>query len=532
MFMNIKNSLTWLLLIVFLAAFLRFYKIDSVPPSLTWDEAAVGYNAWTIANYGRDEYGKFFPFYFRSFGEDKQPIHIYITAAFVKIFGLSEFSTRLPAAIFGTLNVIIIFFLARILFKSNLVGILSAFFLSISPQNIYFSRFNHEANFALFFFMSATILFYLSFKNSKLLILSILAFILSMISYHAAEIVVPPIVLLLFILYFKRLMQARTNLIIAAFLVISFIIFAILQPRLLGISRFNQTVQKETEIEKTEAYKLTRNYLLGRINLILIQYSWHLDPKYLLISGDKNPRLSSQGAGEFYKIDIMFLILGIFYLIKNKSKERFLLLGWALLGPLPSALFAEAPHAARAYLMTGSWHIIAALGFLSLINSFIKKILKSIVSYVFILIFFISFVAYFRDYLTVFPKRYAIDWQYGMKQVVEYVKEQKQYNQIYTTAIRGQPYIFYLYFLKISPSDYLNSVIINNRSDKSFNAVSSFNKYSFGGWNPIENKGSNGVLYVLTPSEYDGLLFKLDYETKKIIYYPNGSTAFYIVSLK
>ena len=69
-----------LLVIILLGAVLRLYKLDLVPPSLNWDEAAVGYNAYTIANSGRDEYGNFFPLYFLSFGEGKNPIHIYFTA--------------------------------------------------------------------------------------------------------------------------------------------------------------------------------------------------------------------------------------------------------------------------------------------------------------------------------------------------------------------------------------------------------------------------------------------------------------------
>ncbi len=75
------SKIKWVLVLIVILAFaLRVYKVDSVPPSLTWDETAVGYNGFTIANYGRDEYGKRFPLYFRSFADDKHPIHVYFTA--------------------------------------------------------------------------------------------------------------------------------------------------------------------------------------------------------------------------------------------------------------------------------------------------------------------------------------------------------------------------------------------------------------------------------------------------------------------
>lgn len=526
-----KYKYILLALIVVLSLAVRVYKIDSIPPSLTWDEAAVGYNGWTIANFGRDEYGKFFPLFFQSFGEDKQPVHIYATAFFVKLLGLTEFSTRLPSAIFGTLNVLLIFFLAR-LFTNNLVGLLSSLFLAVSPQSIHFSRFNHEANFALFFFMLGLLLFYKSLKRKDILPLSILLFFLSMISYHAAEIVVPPFVALLGILYFKNFKDNRANLAITAVLVIGFVIVGIFQPRLLGIARFDQTVQGNVDIEKTALFKQTGNLLLGRINLILNQYSWHFDPKFLFDSGDKNARLSSQGAGEFYKIDALFLIAGFLFLILKRSKPGLIILAWAFLGPLPSSLFAEAPHAGRTAFMMGSWQIVAALGFYTLIGTFKRFQIRWIVGFLFLGLLLIFMVNYLRNYFYEFPKRYAIDWQYGMKQAVEYSKDHPEYPYVFMTNLRSQPYIFYLYYLRTPLYDYLNSVQYNRLKNKSNNLVLSYDRYYFDGFNPVIDLPNYEALYILTPSEYDGLMYRSNFNIKKIIYYPNGTSAYYIVSIK
>lgn len=531
--LKIKKIYFLLALIVVFSFVIRAYRIDNVPPSLTWDETAVGYNAFTIANYGRDEYGKILPAYFKSFGEDKQPIHIYIVSIFVKIFGLSEITTRIPVAIFGSLNVLLIFFLTRFLFKSNLISLASSFFLSISPQNIFFSRFNHEANFALFFLMLGILLFYKSIKERKdFLPLSLVFFLLSSITYHAAEIVVPLIMLLLLILYFKKIFTDKANVIICLFILTGFVIIGILNPQLLGITRYNQTTQGRGDIEKTEVFKKTNNYLLGRISLILEQYSWHFTPKYLFESGDSNPRLSSQGSGEFYKIDGLFLILGLFYLLKKRSKEGLLIFGWGLLGPLPSSLFAEAPHAGRAMFMMGSWQIIAALGFYAFIEIFRKRILKWLAGLVCVMVLFISLVGFFRYYFNDFPKRYAIDWQYGMKQIVEYIKDHPEYNQVFMTDERSQPYIFFLYYLKTPLPEYLSNVTYNHENNAGNNNVTFFDKYYFGGWNAVESSPTQGSLYILTSSQYDGLRFKSSFKIKKVIYYPNGTSAFYIVSVE
>src|SRR3989338_6922791 len=251
MYMNMKNKINLLLLvIILLAAILRIYKIDQVPPSLSWDEAANGYNAYTIANYGRDEHGKYFPAYFRSFGDDKHPIHIYLTAPFVKILGLNEFSTRLPSAVFGTLNVLLIFFLTNLLFKNKFIALFTAFLLAISPYNIHFSRFNHEANFVLFFFMLGLWLFFLSLeKNKKLLPFAVLSFCISFITYHPAKIITPIIIIVLISLYVKRIKWGKN--LYAITIVVFFLITLALNPQLFGFARINQTAQSKNEIEKT-----------------------------------------------------------------------------------------------------------------------------------------------------------------------------------------------------------------------------------------------------------------------------------------
>ncbi|MCL4417824.1 MAG: glycosyltransferase family 39 protein, partial [Actinobacteria bacterium] len=524
----LSNKVCLLLAMIIVFSFVvRVYKIDSVPPSLSWDEAAVGYNAYTIGNWGRDEYGKLFPAYFKSFGDDKHPVYVYATAFFVKLMGLSELSTRLPAAIFGVLNVLLIFFLAKLMFSSRILGLIAAFFLAVSPYNIHFSRFNHEANFALFFFILGLTLFYLTInKNNKFLPLSVLSFGISIIAYHPSKIVVPVVGLALIILYGKQIFKKKQSLFAALSVILVFFLLIFTNPQLLGIARINQTSLGKDDIKKTEAFKLTNNELLGHLNLVFIQYSWLVSPKYLFISGDKNPRLSDQATGQFYKSDAFFLLLGVIYMLYKRSKASVVLLVWALVAPFPSALVGEAPHAARAMFMMGSWHLISALGLYSIYNLARKPFLKIGIFLVTAIILFWFLSQYLKHYYGEYAKKNAIDWQYGMKQIVEYVKDHREYGQVYTTAVRSQPYIFFLYYLKEPLPDYLNTVIYNNASDKSYNTVAYFGKYSFSGWNPIESQANKGVLYVLSPSEYDGLNNRLSFDVKKVVYYPNGTDAF------
>ncbi len=520
-----------LIVIILLAFTLRVYKLDSVPPSISWDEAAFGYNAWTIANYGRDEYGKFFPLYFKSFGDDKHPVHIYITAIFVKLLGLNEFSTRLPSAVFGTLNVLLIYFLGKLFFKKEMIAFSATLFLAISPYNIHFSRFNHEANFALFFLMLALVLFFYSIKkHKKILVFSALSFAICLLTYHSAKIVVPLIVLFLFIMYCREILRDRADFILSIFVATILLVTIFLNPQLLGIARVSQTSLSSEAAKETNLYEITKNEFLGKINLVSIQYSWHFMPQFLFITGDKNPKLSSQ-TGEFYKIDALFLIIGVISLLYKKSREGVSLLLWALIAPIPSSLVAESPHAARASFMMGSWHLISALGFYTLLIFFKNYYLKIGAFLIIISFLTISLFGYLNYYFGEYTKRYAIEWQYGMKQIVEYVKDHPEYHEIYVTDVRSQPYIYFIYYLQTPLPDYLNTVLYNrSETNKSYNLVSYFDKYYFGGWDIVESMPNKGVLYIVTSSQYDGLKYRELFDIKRIIYYPNGTSAFYLVS--
>lgn len=535
-----------LLIIVIVAAILRLYKLDQIPPSLNWDEVASGYNAYTIANWGKDEWGYTLPLVFTSFRDDKHPVHIYITALFVKLFDLSDFTTRLPGAVVGILSVIVIFFLAQILFKSDLTALLSALFLAVSPYHIQFSRGLWEVNFALFFFMLGLLMFFLALTRKNWLInLSFLSFGLSIFAYHSSKLIVPAIVLILIIFYFRSLKKLSLNFYSGIFIFSIFVALLFIDSRLLGTARAKQTQFPQDTIEKTQAYQKTRSYILGLSEITLKQYMTHLSLQYLFISGDQSPRNSIKTAGEFYRIDALFILVGLIFLLKLRSRVTLIMFAWILLAPVPASAVGGAPSAARAVFMMGSLHLISALGAANIVKLFRHK-LKACILIVILSILSLQVYSFLNYYFNKYPLKDAHEWQYGMKQVVNFVKSHPEYNQVFITDIRSQPYIFFLFHLKMPLPEYLSTVIYNNAEEsKKYNLVSSFDGFYvapngqprtislyFGGWDPIESIPDSGVLYVLSPSQYDGLKRRSDFNIKEIIRNPDGGDAFFLVSAK
>ena len=359
---------------------------------------------------------------------------------------------------------------------------------------------------------------------------SFFGFGLTLLSYHGAEAVTLVILLFLIGLYAKELWRIKKIFFISFSIFLLFIILMILNPALSGIARIQQTSFSDQELQETEIFHKIHSKLLARIEIGLKQYPLHFTPRYLFISGDKNPRLSAEYAGEFYKVDAFFLITGLIGLLFKRSRISLLLLFWALIAPLPSSFTKEAPHAGRAMFMLGSWNLIAAYGVFWML-SFIKKkyfrflfIMTILLIYGFFLQQFLS--NYFQDY----SKKYAHDWQYGMKEIVEYVKGHPEYSQIFMTNIRAQPYIFFLYYLKTPLPEFLETVEYNHGESASYSQIIFFGKYLFEGWDPYTITPLPGRLYVIGPSHYDGLYHKSEFKVKKIIYYPDGREAFYLIS--
>src|SRR3989344_5968134 len=93
-------------LILLAALSVRLVYLDVRPKGFSWDEAALGYNAYSLLKTGRDEYGSVLPGILKSFGDYKPGLYAYLTVPAVATLGLNELATRLPAAIAGGLLVV------------------------------------------------------------------------------------------------------------------------------------------------------------------------------------------------------------------------------------------------------------------------------------------------------------------------------------------------------------------------------------------------------------------------------------------
>src|SRR4030042_6882815 len=497
-----------LILIIFLAFFLRFYKLGSYP-ALNADEAAIGYNAYSLIETGRDEHGNPYPIHFQSFNDFKPGLYFYVVLPSVKFFGLSEMSVRIPNAFLGVLTVYLIYLLTNELFKDkkyalwNLpIGIVSSFLLAISPWHIHFSRGGWEVNMATFFMVLGLYLFLKGVNNPKYFIYSVLGFVLAIYTYHASRSVVPFLGLGLVVIYREEIKKQWRYIVIAG--IIGLILTLplakdILRPeirsRSTGVGLFadpgpiERTNEERSEHEDFNSLfpKILHNKLVNYGLTFAKNWADHYHGLFLFISGDEIQRNRVPETGEMYLFDILFILVGFVAIIRTfseSSKSKTIIIWWLIVAPLAAALTFQSPHALRAQNMVIPLTIISSFGLVNIIIWLKTKSGKRcfmISGYILLSLLVIwQFVRYEHMYYIHMAKEYSFSSQYGVKELVAYVKgNQDKYKNIVVTSKYDQPYILFLFYLKYPPQDFQKEHTLTPRDKYGFSTVGSFNKYVF-----------------------------------------------------
>lgn len=103
------------------------------PPGFYQDEAALSYNAYTIEQTGRDEYGAVTPLFFRSFDDYKSPVYPYLLAGVFRVAGPGIEAARVLSAVLGLLAVLGLGLVAARATGRPEVGAAAAFLAALTP---------------------------------------------------------------------------------------------------------------------------------------------------------------------------------------------------------------------------------------------------------------------------------------------------------------------------------------------------------------------------------------------------------------
>ena len=494
------------MLIVILAAILRFYQLDSNPPALSWDEAAIGWNAKSIFHTRRDEWGTRLPLVFRSFGDYKAPLYIYLTAPIVGIFGLNEISIRLLSVLAGVASVVVLYLLAKQLARDNRIALISATLLAITPWSVMLSRGAFEQNLALFFILLNIYFFSLALKKPIWFYASAFFFALSLYTYHSPKIFLP-LFLIALVVIFRKTLFTKKNIksIIGAF------IFGLVLLAPLVKSTFKEGAAMRfqgTSVFYEKGEKLPHNFNL--VKKLTTNYLVHYSPTFYYSGVSDNFRTQLKNQGIMLWISAPFLILGLWYLYQQRQKNwAKLIIAWFLLGPAAAVIGKEAPHSIRAMNILPALLITTAIGVKQVINKYKKPGL-----YIICGLTLVNLGFFLNHYFTKYPVYSAPDWQYGYKQISDLAQQyDSEVNKIIITSHYGQPHIF---------------TLVNQNRDPAFVFNGGMLKYIYYKISWFDDSRYKDVLLIGSPDEIpehpEGLI--------KQINFPDGKPAFRVVKTK
>ena len=177
----------------------------------------------------------------------------------------------------------------------------------------------------------------------------------------------------------------------------------------------------------------------------------YLNPSFLLVEAGNHTQHHVPYFGVLYLAEFIFMILGMYYL-RSHSKHSLRYLPFVLiaLGIVPAALTRDLGHVLRSILTLPGWQLLAAIGVVELQNMKYKYLKFA---YALLLLQIVVFlIAYFAWY----PKAYARDWQYGLKEAAAYVKEhESEYDHIVVSKWFGETQLFLAFYNQWDPTWYM-----------------------------------------------------------------------------
>ena len=195
------NVLLSVVILGLLSSFIIFFRFNSIPKTITFDEIEFAKLALSL------EKGGYIPYSPLATGH--ATLYFYVLLFSMKLFGITSFALRFPAAVFGVIAPLLMYFiLQKSIKKIEWAPFVGAFLFATTRWYFNFARFGFEGTFLMMLELASLLFFlhYYEHKEKKWLILSGVFAGLAYNSYQPGRIffIVPLTLLFLFILERKR----------------------------------------------------------------------------------------------------------------------------------------------------------------------------------------------------------------------------------------------------------------------------------------------------------------------------------------
>lgn len=409
-----KKHWPWLILtlIILFSLFIRTYRLNLDLPTLYGDETGGHYQALQTLVIPTDPVHK--AYYLLQNG----------TATFTWAFGLTPLGVRLPAAIYGTLAILALYFFVSG-FSTQRIALLTTLIASVSPWNFMLSRIGHPHLLLMLIFVLVSLAIFLHKKSPKNLVLCLLFLTLAVYEYPSMIIIAPIIILFL-------LSQniSRKVLIPSLFFVGLMVFIALFMYKGFSLSGRGLDLAIWRDVNVTADNNLFRgiagesmltkifyNYPMSVVGAFVKNYLSFFSPDFLFLKGDPILRHSTGMVGAFLPLTLPFMLYGAFkFFSEEKPKIKKLFLIWILISPIPAAITKDgASYLLRAVTLMPFLTYFIALGIIKTFDLIRQRSLKVIYALLLLFVATYSVGSFLYGYLTVYPALSAKSYEVGFK---------------------------------------------------------------------------------------------------------------------
>ena len=484
---------------------IRTIELADVPRGFFTDEASFGLNAHLILTTGKDEYGEFMPFLFRSFGEYKLPVFVYAQIPVQAVLGMDEFSVRFTSALLGSFTVVAVYLLAREMFERLMPAFTAACFVAILPWHIHISRTGLGDVVALPLFLTlALYLFLRAVRTGASFLPSAALFGLCLYTYRPGWVILPPLLLVLALIYRRELWQRRRQVGVGLAILVLMLVPIALHLLTGDSDRTSQVSIFKVDTERT------------LVAIFWDFYKSYYTFQFLFEDGpisDPVTRHYLPGHGMLYPFMTPLIVAGLVGLLVKRNREAFVILALLVFFPLGGALSDASPIATRASLGSVAFPLVAAAGVGYVANYFLlfprwtgRVALGTglaLLTVVAAVGFFRYQDRYFNEYPTLASGYWG--WQDGAEEILHLFDErQSQYDELFLDGHFNAPTVFIPFYLGDSCPKC---------------RIGGFERFS------IEKR----QLFAFRTENED--LKKWNYVVRDTLFYPDGKPSFLILEL-
>lgn len=451
---------SWLLLagILLLAALLRLAWLGEIPAGLSHDETVKGYDAWSVLQTGRDQYGERFPLVFRGIGDQREALLPYLIVLAEAVLGPTDLAVRLPTALAGIALVGALFLLGRELYSTR-VGLFAAALLAISPWHVQVSRLAFRAGLLPLTTVLGLWLFLVALRRPRLMLPAGLVLGLGLHTYLAARLFLPLLLLGLLVIYagtlFKPVSPARDHrwsrlwsrpvtplLTGVALMALPLAIWAVLHP---------------ADFVGHAAESAGSGSLIRQAVDAIGRYAAYLGPRHLLSQGDPYPVPSTGRFGALYWPVLPFALAGLIRLAWRRQRRDLLVLWWLAVYPIPAALTRGShPDWLRATGGIGVLDLIAAVGLVAAadwLRSNTAASVRRVATSVLAVLVAANLAWFLLDYTLRFPDRAASAFNDGAAEAVRYIAAiEDRYGRVVLPEQVPAIHDIYLFYSRYDPA--------------------------------------------------------------------------------